>query len=118
MQEYDVVMFSTTESSNSTVAVGCITELSEEEGVLTIQQLIPDDETESTPNCTTWVELGCEHVVPVDSVLRVLEASFSQRMDTDRVTNPHGEHAHSVWEINEDVDLSQQKPLNSGDAVQ
>jgi hypothetical protein len=31
--------------------------------------------------------------------VRALEHSFAQRMDPDRVSNPHGEHAQNVWEI-------------------
>ena len=31
--------------------------------------------------------------------VRSLEHSFAQRMDPDRVSNPHGEHAQNVWEI-------------------
>ena len=31
--------------------------------------------------------------------VRSLEHSFAQRMNPDRVSNPHGEHAQNVWEI-------------------
>ena len=78
-----------------------------------IEELTIDDEADNRPGFRTWVEAGCEHVVPVASVVQVLEADFSQRMDTDRVANPHGEHAHSVWELSETVDLSPQTPSKS-----
>lgn len=33
------------------------------------------------------------------SKVRVLDHSFSERMVPDRVSNPHGEHAEGVWEL-------------------
>lgn len=126
IQEYDVVLFSTTEQSNQrqkssstggeALAIGCVTGVSAKGGVaiISIEELTRDDEADNRPGCTTWVEVGCEHVVPLVSVMRVLEADFSQRMDTDRVANPHGEHAHSIWELSENVDLSQETPANFG----
>jgi len=53
-----------------------------------------------------WLE---EHdvdllTVPVVEV-RILAHDYSQRMDPDRVSNPHGEHAQDVWDILEDFTL-------------
>ncbi|KAL3699869.1 hypothetical protein R1sor_017891 [Riccia sorocarpa] len=52
------------------------------------------------PGSNEWVgDEGQPQVrVPLSQV-RVIEAWPSQRMDSDRVSNPHGEHAHSVWLI-------------------
>lgn len=116
MQEYDVVLFSPAgnssqqqeASSTGALTIGCVTDVSEKEGVAMVEELTPETGADSRPGYTMWVEAGCEHAVPLVSVLRVLDADFSQRMDSDRVANPHGEHAHGVWEISENVTLSQE----------
>lgn len=112
MQEYDVVMFDPTvsseqqtESTSKALTVGCIIYMSSEEGVAVIEELTADDEADNRPGFKTFVESGCEHEVPLLSVMKVLDADYSQRMDSDRVANPHGEHAHGVWEISESLDL-------------
>lgn len=37
--------------------------------------------------------------MPLSSVQQVLPADYMQLMDTDRVSNPHGEHAHEAFKI-------------------
>eukprot|EP00955_Chlamydomonas_euryale_P085427 364100-Chlamydomonas_euryale.AAC.5 len=37
--------------------------------------------------------------VPADRLLRVIEADYGQRQDAVGPGNPHGEHAHDVWEV-------------------
>lgn len=39
-------------------------------------------------------------LVPVKAVTRVVEADYGQRQDPVGPGNPHGEHAHDVWEVN------------------
>eukprot|EP00775_Hariotina_reticulata_P012945 gene12945-13073_t len=38
-----------------------------------------------------------EQQVPFNSVIRVLDHTFGQRQDKEN--NPHGEHAHDVWQL-------------------
>lgn len=35
--------------------------------------------------------------VPLDRVLRIVETVYGQRQDKEH--NPHGEHAHDVWQV-------------------
>eukprot|EP00240_Pyramimonas_obovata_P014779 CAMPEP_0118935418 /NCGR_PEP_ID=MMETSP1169-20130426/15632_1 /TAXON_ID=36882 /ORGANISM="Pyramimonas obovata, Strain CCMP722" /LENGTH=185 /DNA_ID=CAMNT_0006878457 /DNA_START=110 /DNA_END=667 /DNA_ORIENTATION=+ len=53
-----------------------------------------------------WLE---EHDTDLQTVptseVRILLNDFSQRMDPDRVSNPHGEHAQNVWDILEEPEL-------------
>lgn len=35
--------------------------------------------------------------VPLDRVLRMVETAYGQRQDKEH--NPHGEHAHDVWQV-------------------
>lgn len=35
--------------------------------------------------------------VPADRVLRIIETVYGQRQDKEH--NPHGEHAHDVWQV-------------------
>ena len=37
--------------------------------------------------------------VPLDRVLRIVESAYGQRQDKEH--NPHGEHAHDVWQVGE-----------------
>ena len=37
--------------------------------------------------------------VAEDGVVPLEDVQYSQRMDADRTTNPHGEHAHDVWGV-------------------
>jgi hypothetical protein len=104
LEENDVVIFATGQSRPSlTTAVGVITRISTAEGLATIEEL-GQDEQDTRDGVTTWVEAGQQHNVPIDAIVRVLQADFSQRMDADRVSNPHGEHAHDVWEILDPVE--------------
>ena len=123
LQEFDVVVFNAAEqsiqqqdASSASLAVGCVTWISGNKGVAHIEELVPDDETDHRPGFRAWVEVGCEHVVPVASVMRVLDAEFTERIDADRVANPHGEHAHNVFELSELLDLSQEMPPSAGGA--
>ncbi|KAG6542204.1 hypothetical protein Mapa_016437 [Marchantia paleacea] len=56
---------------------------------------------QEVPSSNEWVEdedkiLDC---LPLHRLQLVEEAWFSQRMVSDRVSNPHGEHAHNIWLI-------------------
>jgi hypothetical protein len=46
-----------------------------------------------------WVpeESAAEEAVPLERVLRVVEHVYGQRQDV--LHNPHGEHAHDVWQV-------------------
>lgn len=38
-----------------------------------------------------------QQAVPLDRVLRIVESAYGQRQDKEH--NPHGEHAHDVWQV-------------------
>lgn len=38
-------------------------------------------------------------VVPIANIQQTIDAEYGQEMDADRISNPHGEHAHEVWRI-------------------
>lgn len=46
-----------------------------------------------------WVadDAAEEQEVPAGNVLQIVEHVFSQMQDTEH--NPHGEHAHDVWQV-------------------
>jgi hypothetical protein len=46
-----------------------------------------------------WVadDAAEEQQVPAGNVLQIVEHVFSQVQDTEH--NPHGEHAHDVWQV-------------------
>mmetsp|Transcript_28710 Transcript_28710/g.39674 ORF Transcript_28710/g.39674 Transcript_28710/m.39674 type:complete len:191 (+) Transcript_28710:129-701(+) len=60
-----------------------------------------------------WLETysGDLYSVSIDQV-RVLDQDVSQRMDPDRVSNPHGEHAQNVWEIFSELKASIKNDLS------
>lgn len=33
------------------------------------------------------------------AIFRVMETEYGQRIDSDRIRNPHGEHAEEIWKI-------------------
>lgn len=35
--------------------------------------------------------------VHVETVLRLVDAEYGQRVDPDRIANPHSEHAEDIW---------------------
>eukprot|EP00884_Botryococcus_braunii_P008628 jgi/Botrbrau1/17767/Bobra.0127s0023.2 len=35
--------------------------------------------------------------VPQEALLRLVEAEYGQRVDPDRISNPHSEHAEDIW---------------------
>ncbi|WIA11980.1 hypothetical protein OEZ85_012061 [Tetradesmus obliquus] len=54
---------------------------------------------EEVANPGIWVadDAADEQEVPVINVLQIVEHVFSQMQDTEH--NPHGEHAHDVWQV-------------------
>ena len=40
-----------------------------------------------------------EQVIGIESVMEVIESEYSQRIDSDRIRNPHGEHAEEIWKL-------------------
>eukprot|EP00892_Ulva_mutabilis_P002871 jgi/Ulvmu1/12585/UM092_0015.1 len=98
-EEYDVVEFlppGGTSDTDDGPAIGCIVRIAAN-GEVTLEQL----QREGGPEASIWTQSGDEHTIPISALQRTFEADYSQRMDTDRVSNPHGEHAHDVWEIPE-----------------
>lgn len=35
--------------------------------------------------------------VPQEALLRLVDAEYGQRVDPDRISNPHSEHAEDIW---------------------
>ncbi|BBM98910.1 hypothetical protein MPTK1_1g17140 [Marchantia polymorpha subsp. ruderalis] len=56
---------------------------------------------QEVPGSNEWLEDEDKSpdCVPLHRLQLVEEAWFSQRMVSDRVSNPHGEHAHNIWLI-------------------
>ncbi|WIA32112.1 hypothetical protein OEZ86_002963 [Tetradesmus obliquus] len=54
---------------------------------------------EEVANPGIWVadDAAEEQEVPAGNVLQIVEHVFSQMQDTEH--NPHGEHAHDVWQV-------------------
>ena len=50
-----------------------------------------------------WVLSGREVRVRMADVVSVVDADYSSRIDPDRISNPHGEHAHEVWALRDDA---------------
>lgn len=46
-----------------------------------------------------WVATSLQRRVEQEAVLAVLEYDYSQRIDPDRVANPHGEHAEELFTL-------------------
>jgi hypothetical protein len=44
-----------------------------------------------------------QEVVPLDRVKRIVETVYGQRQDKEH--NPHGEHAHDVWQVGVDAGM-------------
>ena len=84
-----------TSQAPETPAIGCIVNISQAE--VYIEELC----REAGPDESVWTQSGNEYTVPFSALRRTLEADYSQRMDTDRISNPHGEHAHDIWDIPE-----------------
>lgn len=97
-QLWDVVQYSLSKDDSSTLlALGVVQQTSAE--TLQVSRLY-----EESPG--VWLvhdHSGDTETVPVSAVQGVLEADYTQRVDPDRISNPHGEHAEEVWTV----------PLNS-----
>lgn len=42
---------------------------------------------------------GTTQRIATSSVVQVVNADYGQRIDPDRVSNPHGEHAEEIWQL-------------------
>ena len=56
------------------------------------------EEAADTPG-GLWLVTGDQEEVPLASLLEVLPHEYSQRVDPDRVRNPHGEHAEEIFAL-------------------
>lgn len=54
---------------------------------------------EEAEEAEVWVATGLQRRVEQQAVLAVLEYDYSQRIDPDRVANPHGEHAEELFTL-------------------
>ena len=70
----------------------------EASGTIDIDELACED-----ASAGLWVEGGQSYSVQASAVQRVLEYDYGQRMEQDRVANPHGEHAEEIWQLLEAV---------------
>lgn len=66
-------------------------------GTVVVEELFKSDLGEHV-----WLSNGKCHQIPQSSVMRVVEAKYSQRVDADRVKNTHA-NAEEVWEVFEET---------------
>lgn len=52
----------------------------------------------------TWTVSDTEHIVAICCVHCVVQAEYSQRIDPDRISNPHGEHAEDIWQVSDSIE--------------
>lgn len=56
-----------------------------------------EDEGVWVPEADSGESPEQQEQVPADRVLRIVETVYGQRQDKEH--NPHGEHAHDVWQV-------------------
>jgi len=59
--------------------------------------LVQEDEGVWVPEAEDAESPEQQQEVPLDRVLRIVESAYGQRQDKEH--NPHGEHAHDVWQV-------------------
>jgi len=62
-----------------------------------LSPLIEEDEGMWVPESDDSEAPEQQEVVPLERVKRIVETVYGQRQDKDH--NPHGEHAHDVWQV-------------------
>jgi len=66
-------------------------------GCVQLSPLVEEDEGVWVPEAEDAESPDQQQQVPLDRVLRIVESAYGQRQDKEH--NPHGEHAHDVWQI-------------------
>lgn len=59
--------------------------------------LVQEDEGVWVPEAEDAESPEEQQQVPLERVLRIVESAYGQRQDKEH--NPHGEHAHDVWQV-------------------
>ncbi|KAF6250392.1 hypothetical protein COO60DRAFT_1575115 [Scenedesmus sp. NREL 46B-D3] len=93
VQYFDVVEYATTQQAQGMpTRLGVVQEVTG--GSLLVVPLV-----EEVANPGIWVtdDAAEEQEVPASNVLQLVEHVYSQMQDTEH--NPHGEHAHDVWQV-------------------
>lgn len=100
--EWDVIFYSLPQKvGDASLGVGVVAQVNGDSSV-ELQRL----SEEATSSGSQWLvedHSGTTELVPLSSVVQVVEADYGQRIDPDRVSNPHGEHAEEVWQLLIDV---------------
>jgi hypothetical protein len=59
--------------------------------------VLQEDEGVWVPEAEDAEQPEHQQQVALDRVLRIIETAYGQRQDKEH--NPHGEHAHDVWQV-------------------
>lgn len=94
-QAYDVVAYREPGSSG-TVRLGVVLDVDPVSATADVVALALERET----NLLLHADDGAERRISLSDIDgEPLEHTYAQRMDPDRVSNPHGEHAQETWEL-------------------
>jgi hypothetical protein len=61
--------------------------------------VLQEDEDVWVPEAEDAEQPDQQQQVTIDRVLRIVETAYGQRQDKEH--NPHGEHAHDVWQVSD-----------------
>ena len=87
--ELDVVKLAGDEHEH---ALYCVEGVDAEGGRVTLEPLVADGDIYLRGDAEGQLERAVADLI-------VVPATFAQRIDPDRVSNPHGEHAEDTWEL-------------------
>ncbi|GMH38741.1 hypothetical protein BSKO_06625 [Bryopsis sp. KO-2023] len=92
IEEWDVVALEFVDAGRKTERLGRVSYVSN-------QNVDVDWLIEEAPGIWVLDPDTPPKTVSTENVLRTIDHEYSQRIEQDRISNPHGEHAEEVWEI-------------------
>ena len=91
-REYEIYELDVVKLAGDEHALYCVEGVDAEGGRVTLEPLVADGDIYLRGDAEGQLERAVADLV-------VVPATFAQRIDPDRVSNPHGEHAEDTWEL-------------------
>jgi hypothetical protein len=98
--EWDVVLFREDSGESAELSLGRVAFVDSAEANVVVDVLEPyEDADDGEGGRALWTPSEVQKTLPLSCLHRVMTFEYSQRMEADRVSNPHGEHAVEVFSL-------------------
>ena len=95
--EWDVVLFREDSGEGAESRLGRVSFVDSADVLVDV--LEPYEEAVGEEGKALWTPSEVQKRLPLGCLQRVVPFEYSQRMEADRVSNPHGEHAVEVFSL-------------------